>query len=65
MLLGVVERLVRNKVSSSKLSTQRNMEGLVAAHERIWDLRHPDRAEVEIAFSVDMATPASLRVVPS
>ena len=59
-LLGVVERLLKGKVSRSQLCTRRNIEGLVAAYQRIWDLRHPDRGGGGTAFGVDRAASASL-----
>ena len=40
-LLKVLELLLMQRGSPADLGRRRNMESLVAAHERLWSLRHP------------------------
>lgn len=40
-LLNVLEMLLMQRGSAADLGRRRNMESLVAAHERLWALRHP------------------------
>ncbi len=39
-LLNVLEMLLMQRGSAADLGRRRNMESLVAAHERLWALRH-------------------------
>ena len=72
-LLGGVEQLMQVKAARSGPPVRRIMEGLVAAHRRIWDLRHQDHAAEGTAFgaNVKMSDPwghpqdSSLPVTPS
>jgi hypothetical protein len=41
-LLHVLEVMLTRRPMPSDGSRRRSMEGLVAAHERLWHLRHPD-----------------------
>jgi hypothetical protein len=41
-LLQVLEMMVTRRPLSPDGTRRRNMESLVAAHERLWHLRHPD-----------------------
>jgi hypothetical protein len=40
-LLTVLETLLMQRGSAADLGRRRNMESLVAAHERLWSLRNP------------------------
>ena len=44
-LLHVLEMMLRRRVLSPDLNRRRSMDSLVAAHERLWLLRHPQNAE--------------------
>ena len=41
-LLHVLEMMLTRRPLSPDGTRRRNMESLVAAHERLWHLRHPD-----------------------
>lgn len=41
-LVRVLELMVRRRPSAPDQNRRRRIEGLVAAHERLWALRHPD-----------------------
>jgi hypothetical protein len=41
-LLAVLESMVARRSLAPDLGRRRTMESLVAAHERLWNLRHPD-----------------------
>jgi len=41
-LLQVLEMMVTRRPLTPDGTRRRNMESLVAAHERLWHLRHPD-----------------------
>lgn len=45
LLLRVVERLLMRQPTIPGGSRRRNVESLVAAHERLWLLQHPDTGE--------------------
>lgn len=40
-LLGTIETILMRHTSHADGNRRRNFEGLVAAHERLWHLRHP------------------------
>lgn len=42
-LLHVLESLLSRRPTMTDGNRRKNMESLVAAHERLWHLRHPDR----------------------
>ena len=42
-LLRVLEMMLTRRPLTPDGTRRRNMESLVAAHERLWHLRHPDR----------------------
>jgi hypothetical protein len=44
-LLRILEMMLTRRPVSPDTNRRRNMESLVAAHERLWHLRHPDRSE--------------------
>lgn len=44
-LLHVLEMMIRRRVLSPDLNRRRSMDSLVAAHERLWHLRHPQEAQ--------------------
>jgi len=44
-LLHVLEMMLRRRVLSPDLNRRRSMDSLVAAHERLWHLRHPQEAQ--------------------
>ena len=44
-LLHVLEMMLRRRALSPDLNRRRTMDTLVAAHERLWLLRHPQGAE--------------------
>lgn len=41
-LLRILEMMLTRRPVSPDTNRRRNMESLVAAHERLWYLRHPD-----------------------
>ncbi|MFN3449278.1 MAG: hypothetical protein ACK44F_11325, partial [Roseococcus sp.] len=41
-LLRVLEMMLTRRTVSPDANRRRNIETLVAAHERLWHLRHPD-----------------------
>lgn len=41
-LLRTLEMMMTRRVVAPDANRRRNMEGLVAAHERLWHLRHPN-----------------------
>lgn len=43
-LMRIVEKLVERRLAPPDANRRRNMESLVAAHERLWHLRRPGRA---------------------
>jgi hypothetical protein len=44
-LLRVLEVMLSRRPTAPDTNRRRSMESLVAAHERLWHLRHPDAAE--------------------
>ncbi len=44
-LLQVLEKMLTRRPLTPDGTRRRNMESLVAAHERLWYLRHPDTGE--------------------
>ena len=40
-LLGIIETILMRHTAHPDGNRRRNIEGLVAAHERLWHLRHP------------------------
>jgi hypothetical protein len=44
-LLRILEMMLTRRPVSPDSNRRRNMESLVAAHERLWHLRHPDTGE--------------------
>jgi hypothetical protein len=44
-LLHVLEKMLTRRPLPSDGSRRRSMDGLVAAHERLWHLRHPGMSE--------------------
>jgi hypothetical protein len=44
-LLRVLEMMITRRPTTPDGSTRRNAEGLIAAHERLWQLKHPDTDE--------------------
>jgi hypothetical protein len=40
-LLHILEQMLKRRPTSSDTNRRRSMESLVAAHERLWYLRHP------------------------
>jgi hypothetical protein len=45
LLLEILERMVVRRPVNPDLQRRRNFESLVAAHERLWHLRHPQQPE--------------------
>jgi hypothetical protein len=43
-LLRILGRIIAQQVSPPEANRRRSLESLVAAHERLWHLRHPDAA---------------------
>ena len=41
-LLRILEQMLQRRPATSDTNRRRSMESLVAAHERLWFLRHPD-----------------------
>ena len=44
-LLRILEMMLTRRPVSPDTNRRRNMESLVAAHERLWYLRHPETEE--------------------
>jgi hypothetical protein len=44
-LLRILEMLITRRPLTPDGNRRRSMESLVAAHERLWHLRHPEREE--------------------
>jgi hypothetical protein len=44
-LLQILEMMLTRRPVSAENNRRRSMEGLVAAHERLWHLRHPEQPE--------------------
>lgn len=44
-LLRVLELILSRRPAAPDSNRRRSMESLVAAHERLWHLRHPEAAE--------------------
>ena len=44
-LLHILEMMLTRRPLAEDGTRRRNMESLVAAHERLWQLRHPDPVE--------------------
>jgi hypothetical protein len=44
-LLHVLEMMVRRRAISPDINRRRSMDTLVAAHERLWYLRHPEAVQ--------------------
>jgi hypothetical protein len=44
-LLRILEMMLTRRPVSPDVNRRKNMESLVAAHERLWLLRHPDANE--------------------
>jgi hypothetical protein len=44
-LLRILEMMLTRRPVSLDTNRRRNMESLVAAHERLWHLRHPDNRD--------------------
>lgn len=42
-LLAILERMMSKRPTANEGNRRRNMESLVAAFERLWHLRHPER----------------------
>lgn len=42
-LLVILEKMMGRRPTANEGNRRRNMEGLVAAFERLWHLRHPGR----------------------
>jgi hypothetical protein len=42
-LLGILEKMMSKRPTANEGNRRRNMESLVAAFERLWHLRHPER----------------------
>ena len=45
-LLAILESMLRRRPSEANQNRRRNMESLVAAHERLWQLRHQQQPEM-------------------
>ena len=41
-MLRILEMMITRRVTTPDAGRRKNMESLVAAHERLWLLRHPD-----------------------
>ncbi len=44
-LLHILEMMLTSRPLSPDTNRRKNMESLVAAHERLWHLRHPEARE--------------------
>ena len=42
-LLGILEQMLTRRTVPVDANRRKSIESLVAAHERLWHLRHPDR----------------------
>ncbi|SHJ43093.1 hypothetical protein SAMN02745194_02573 [Roseomonas rosea] len=42
-MLRILEMMITRRVTSPDTNRRKNMESLVAAHERLWLLRHPEK----------------------
>ncbi|MCR0981214.1 hypothetical protein [Roseomonas populi] len=42
-MLRILEMMIRRRTISPDVNRRKNMESLVAAHERLWLLRHPEK----------------------
>lgn len=42
-LLHILEQMLKRRPSTPDGNRRRTMESLVAAHERLWHLKHPDQ----------------------
>ena len=47
-LLNILEMMLTRRPLTPDGTRRRNMESLVAAHERLWHLRHPHTAEDQV-----------------
>lgn len=45
-LLRILEMMLTRRPPSPDTNRRRNMESLVAAHERLWHLRHPESRDI-------------------
>lgn len=45
-LLHILEAMLKRRPLTPDLNRRRSMDNLVAAHERLWHLRHPSREPV-------------------
>jgi hypothetical protein len=45
-LLHILEMMLTRRPLSPDTNRRKNMESLVAAHERLWHLRHPEASQV-------------------
>ncbi len=45
-LLHILEMMLTRRPLTPDGTRRRNMESLIAAHERLWHLRHPDSGEM-------------------
>ena len=41
-MLRILEMMITRRAVSPDVNRRKNMESLIAAHERLWLLRHPD-----------------------
>lgn len=44
-LLGIVEMMLTRRPATPDTNRRRHLETLVAAHERLWHLRHPETVD--------------------
>jgi hypothetical protein len=44
-LLAVLETMLKRRATTPGENSRRAEDGLVAAHERLWNLKHPDGAQ--------------------
>lgn len=42
-LLAILERILTRRPANPDANRRKSIESLVAAHERLWHLRHPER----------------------
>lgn len=42
-LLVILERMVTRRATNTDANRRKSIESLVAAHERLWHLRHPEQ----------------------
>jgi hypothetical protein len=45
-LLAILEMMLTRRPATYQGNRRKNIESLVAAHERLWYLRHPEKASV-------------------